>query len=187
MTDSNNQCVQCFDPITGCVRFRFGIRGRGPGQMQRPTGLAVLQSGNLAIADYDNKCVSVFTPCGKFVNRIGVGKLLGKLDDFGLSGFRMSDFLGFDFAGPKGIAVNRSGHLVVVDNRASCIFVFQPNGKLVQKFGSRGSEAGKLAGPHFVAIDSQDHIIVSDFHNHSIKVSQVIYKKGLYSTHAHVF
>ena len=72
--------------------------------------------------------------------------------------------------GPKGIAVNRSGHLVVVDNRASCIFVFQPNGKLVQKFGSRGSEPGKLAGPHFVAIDSQDHIIVSDFHNHSIKV-----------------
>ena len=96
-------------------------------------------------------------------------------------------FLGFDFAGPKGIAVNRSGHLVVVDNRASCIFVFQPNGKLVQKFGSRGSEPGKLAGPHFVAIDSQDHIIVSDFHNHSIKVSQVIYKMGLYLTHAHVF
>ena len=94
VTDSNNQCVQCFDPVTGCVRFRFGIRGRGPGQMQRPTGLAVLQNGNLAIADYDNKCVSVFTPCGKFVNRIGVGKLLGKLDDFGLSGFRMSDFLG---------------------------------------------------------------------------------------------
>ena len=85
----------------------------------------------------------------------------------------MFDHATFYFTGPKGIAVNRSGHLVVVDNRASCIFVFQSNGKLVQKFGSRGSEAGKLAGPHFVAIDSQDHIIVSDFHNHSIKVSKV--------------
>ena len=82
-----------------------------------------------------------------------------------------SGWLILAFLGPKGIAVNRSGHLVVVDNRASCIFVFQPNGKLVQKFGCRGSEPGKLAGPHFVAIDSQDHIIVSDFHNHSIKVS----------------
>ena len=77
------------------------------------------------------------------------------------------------FSGPKGIAVNRSGHLVVVDNRASCILVFQPNGKLVQKFGSRGSEPNKFAGPHFVAIDSQDHIIISDFHNHSIKVKMV--------------
>ena len=75
------------------------------------------------------------------------------------------------FSGPKGIAVNRSGHLVVVDNRASCILVFQPNGKLVQKFGSRGGEPNKFAGPHFVAIDSQDHIIISDFHNHSIKVN----------------
>ena len=73
-------------------------------------------------------------------------------------------------SGPKGIAVNRSGHVVVVDNKASCILVFQPNGKLVQRFGSRGSEASKFAGPHFVAINSQDHIIISDFHNHSIKV-----------------
>ena len=78
------------------------------------------------------------------------------------------------FSGPKGIAVNRSGHLVVVDNRASCILVFQPNGKLVQKFGSRGSEPNKFAGPHFVAIDSQDHIIISDFHNHSIKVNKLL-------------
>ncbi len=34
--------------------------------------------------------------------------------------------------GPKGVAVDRSGHLVVVDSKQSCIFVFQPGGKLVQ-------------------------------------------------------
>lgn len=27
-----------------------------------------------------------------------------------------------------------------------------------------------LAGPHFVAINADNHIIVSDFHNHKIKV-----------------
>ena len=37
-----------------------------------------MQNGNLAVADYDNKCVTVFEPSGKFVNRIGVGKLLGQ-------------------------------------------------------------------------------------------------------------
>ena len=84
----------------------------------------------------------------------------------------------YNFSGPKGIAVNRSGHLVVVDNKASCVFVFQPNGKLVQRFGTRGSDPGKLAGPHFVAINSQDHIIISDFHNHSIKVSCILISKG---------
>jgi tripartite motif-containing protein 2/3 len=46
--------------------------------MQRPTGVALMHNGNLAISDYDNKCVSVFEPNGKFVNRIGAGKLLGK-------------------------------------------------------------------------------------------------------------
>ena len=78
VTDSNNQNVQCFDSVTGCARMRFGQKGRSPGQMQRPTGIALLHNGNLAIADYDNKCVSVFEPSGKFVNRIGAGKLLGK-------------------------------------------------------------------------------------------------------------
>ena len=65
----------------------------------------------------------------------------------------------------------------MVDNKASCVMVFQPNGKLVQRFGSRGnpSDPGKFAGPHFVAINSQDHIIVSDFHNHSIKVIYLIF------------
>ena len=66
--------------------------------------------------------------------------------------------------------MDRSGHLVVVDSKQSCVFVFQPNGKVVQKFGTRGSDPAKLAGPQFVAINSLGHIIVSDFHNHAIKV-----------------
>ena len=71
--------------------------------------------------------------------------------------------------------MDHSGHLVVVDNKASCVFVFQQNGKLLHKFGSRGGDDDKFAGPHYVAINSQGHIIISDFHNHSIKV----YSKGL--------
>ena len=49
----------------------------------------------------------------------------------------------------------------------------QLNGKLLSKFGSRGSEAHNLAGPHYVAVNSQGHIIISDFHNHSIKVRKI--------------
>jgi hypothetical protein len=49
------------------------------GQLQRPVGVAVLPSnGNIAIADYDNKWISIFDPTGKFMSRIGHGKLLGK-------------------------------------------------------------------------------------------------------------
>lgn len=50
----------------GQFKSRFGIRGRSPGQLQRPTGVAVHPSGDIIIADYDNKWVSIFSSDGKF-------------------------------------------------------------------------------------------------------------------------
>ena len=50
------------------------------------------------------------------------------------------------------------------------VFVFSPEGKTKRKFGSRGSSPSQLAGPHYVAVNSHGNIIISDFHNHSIKV-----------------
>ncbi len=62
------------------------------------------------------------------------------------------------------------GKIYVVDNKASCICVFQRNGRLVGRFGSRGCAEDHLAGPHFIAINSFGHSVVSDFHNHAVKV-----------------
>ncbi|NXV37814.1 TRIM3 protein, partial [Rissa tridactyla] len=72
--------------------------------------------------------------------------------------------------GPKGVAVDRNGHIIVVDNKACCVFIFQSNGKLVTKFGSRGTAERQFAGPHFVAVNNKNEIVVTDFHNHSVKV-----------------
>lgn len=93
IADSNNQCVQvhrtesCAQVVwrsskrlfqhrnvwllqifsnEGEFKSRFGVRGRTPGQLQRPTGVAVHPSGDIIIADYDNKWVSIFTSEGKF-------------------------------------------------------------------------------------------------------------------------
>lgn len=147
VADSNNQVAQVFT-LTGECKLKFGLPGRIPGKMQRPTGVAVTQNGNFLIADYDNKWISVFAPDGKYVNKIGTGKLLG----------------------PKGLAVDRNGHIIVVDNKASTIFIFQSNGKLLSKFGSRGNGDQQFAGPHYVAVNANNDIIVTDFHNHCVKV-----------------
>lgn len=48
--------------------------------------------------------------------------------------------------GPKGVSVDRNGHIIVVDNKACCVFIFQPNGKLVTKFGNRGNGDRQFAG-----------------------------------------
>uniref|UniRef100_A0AAV2LF38 Tripartite motif-containing protein 2 n=1 Tax=Knipowitschia caucasica TaxID=637954 RepID=A0AAV2LF38_KNICA len=147
IADSNNQCVQIFSN-EGQFRSRFGVRGRTPGQLQRPTGVAVHPNGDIIIADYDNKWVSIFTCEGKFKNKIGTGKLMG----------------------PKGVSVDRNGHIIVVDNKACSVFIFQPNGKMVTKFGNRGNGDRQFAGPHFAAVNNNNEIIVTDFHNHSVKV-----------------
>ena len=49
--------------------------------------------------------------------------------------------------------------------------IVQPLGKLFSKFGSRGSGAAQFAGPHYAAVNSHHNIIISDFHNHNIKVN----------------
>ena len=73
--------------------------------------------------------------------------------------------------GPKGVSVDNNGHIIVVDNKASSVLVFQNNGKLLHKFGSRGNEDFQFAGPHYAAITKNNDIVVSDFHNHCVKVS----------------
>ncbi|KAL7982021.1 hypothetical protein Chor_001078 [Crotalus horridus] len=132
----------------GQFKNRFGVRGRSPGQLQRPTGVAVHPCGDIIIADYDNKWVSIFSSDGKFKAKIGSGKLMG----------------------PKGVSVDRNGHIIVVDNKACCVFIFQPNGKIVTRFGSRGNGDKQFAGPHFAAVNHNNEIIITDFHNHSVKV-----------------
>uniref|UniRef100_A0A4W5LTR3 Uncharacterized protein n=1 Tax=Hucho hucho TaxID=62062 RepID=A0A4W5LTR3_9TELE len=104
--------------------MRFGVRGRSPGQLQRPTGVTMDMNGDIIVADYDNRWVSIFSSDGKFKNKIGAGRLLG----------------------PKGVAVDRNGHIIAVDNKACCVFIFQSNGKLVTKFGARGTSERQFAG-----------------------------------------
>ncbi|XP_061537533.1 tripartite motif-containing protein 3-like [Phycodurus eques] len=167
LADSNNQCIQVFSN-DGQFKTRFGARGRSPGQLQRPTGVAVDMNGDIIVADYDNRWISIFSADGKFKNKIGAGRLMG----------------------PKGVAVDKNGHIITVDNKACCVFIFQANGKLVTKFGAKGtsdrhfadksganvaleqklSKSGPVFSPHFVAVNNKNEIVVTDFHNHSVKV-----------------
>lgn len=88
VADSNNQCIQVRSPgesqprplplsaisfsgfqifsNDGVFKMRFGVRGRSPGQLQRPTGVTVDVNGDIVVADYDNRWVSIFSAEGKF-------------------------------------------------------------------------------------------------------------------------
>lgn len=72
-------------------------------------------------------------------NKIGAGRLMG----------------------PKGVAVDKNGHIITVDNKACCVFIFQSNGKLVTKFGGRGTSDRQFAGERGGLPHNTSHI----FHN----------------------
>ena len=142
---------QAFNVDSGGCVLRFGTRGRQPGQLQRPTGVAVTANGNYLVADYDNRLVSVHAPDGRYIGKFGAaGRLMG----------------------PKGVCCDHAGRVIVVDNKASTVFIFQATGRLVRRFGARGNDETQLAGPHFCAVTSRDDIVITDFHNHSVKVTE---------------
>lgn len=58
--------------------------------------------------------------------------------------------------GPKGVAVDKNGHIITVDNKACCVFIFQSNGKLVTKFGGRGTSDRQFAGEEEADAEAED-------------------------------
>lgn len=42
--------------------------------------------------------------------------------------------------------MDQNGHVIVVDNKACTVFIFQLTGKLITKFGSRGNGDKQFAG-----------------------------------------
>ena len=52
------------------------------------------------------------------------------------------------------------------------IFFYYEKGQ----FGTRGCGESQLAGPHFCALNSFHHTIISDFHNHAIKVAHSLHR-----------
>lgn len=58
----------------GLFKLRFGVRGRSPGQLQRPTGVTVDMSGDIIVADYDNRWITIFSSDGKF--KVSDGKFV---------------------------------------------------------------------------------------------------------------
>ncbi len=148
--------------------MRFGVRGRSPGQLQRPTGVTVDMNGDIIVADYDNRWISIFSSDGKFKVNIFPDR---KKKCFLQDKFKMFEWITTPslwsqnkigagrLMGPKGVAVDKNGHIITVDNKACCVFIFQSNGKLVTKFGARGTSDRHFAGTVWYFI----HILMKSF------------------------
>lgn len=61
------------------------------------------------------------------------------------------------------IAIDGLGNIYVLGIFNNSIFVFNPQGKLLSRFGSSGDGQGQFRAPYVIAVDNQSRVYVSDF------------------------
>jgi DNA-binding beta-propeller fold protein YncE len=113
-------CISVFNRRDGTLLRRFGCSGSDDGQLHFPHGLC-FSSGHrhVAVADFNNYRVSVFSLEGEFVRHVGVGVLKH----------------------PQGVACSAFGELVVADWGNKRVVVFGAGGEMLMAMG-RGSFTG---------------------------------------------
>ena len=63
---------------------------------------------------------------------------------------------------PWGVAVNKSGHVIVAEYDANVVSIFSPTGEKIQTLDTRNTAIGEMKYPRGVALDSEDNILVVD-------------------------
>ena len=71
--------------------------------------------------------------------------------------------------GPKGVAVNQRGEVVVTEGDMHRVSVFSPSGKKLRSFGTHGSGQGQFEDPHGLTVDGEGNILVADFFKNRIQ------------------
>jgi len=69
---------------------------------------------------------------------------------------------------PWGIAFAKNNAWAVADNSSHCVHVFDKDGQLLWKVGSKGKNNNQLDGPCGIAFDNNNHLFVADCNNHRI-------------------
>ena len=138
-------------------RFRpalsFGKLGESVGQLKRPWGVAVNNRNEIAVAEFTNHRVSVFSSDGTH------------LRSFGRKGRNPGEF---NF--PTGIAFDNNGNIIVADFDNNRVQVFSGNGEFLTKFGEKGNLDHQLHNPSGLSVTSSGDIIVADPGNKLIKI-----------------
>jgi tripartite motif-containing protein 71 len=135
------------------VRWAVGSRGPERSQFRFPWDVKVLQDGRVIVSDRDNNRLQLLDPTS--------GAIIGSLTPV---------HAGLVMESPRGIAIDRSGLVYVVDAGRSRVLQMHADGRVVRAFGSRGSGEGQLDEPCGVAVDAVGNILVADYNNNRIVV-----------------
>ena len=161
--------------------------------LKQPRGISLDPQGNIFVCDTGNKCVRFLSPNGSILKTIGKGGLQFPFDClcynnkvfvsdrdaqlvkvFSQSNGRiLSEFGGKSLGEPLGLAMDKTGHLLVsgILSNSHRVYVFTLDGKLVTKYGgSFGGGLGQLNTPTSVSVLTNGRIVVCDCRNSRLQV-----------------
>lgn len=143
----------CVDPDGG------GPLENGDGQFNEPWGVAVAPHGEIFVADTWNGRIQVFDSNGTFLRKWGY---------FNTTNGELGDAMAL--FGPRGIAIDLAGNVLVADTGNKRILQYDANGTLIQQVGGGGVVGGRFEEPTGVAVSPVDGSIwVADTWNRRIQ------------------
>ncbi|MBM3153333.1 MAG: hypothetical protein FJZ96_14200, partial [Chloroflexi bacterium] len=162
VADSRNHRIQRFSPsgelLTAWGTFADASRMDAPiGTFYEPWGVAVSPDGQwVYVADTWNHRIQKFTSSGGPVTMWGYDSFGQNIDPYG-------------FWGPRGIAVDPVGNVLVVDTGNKRVIVYDANGGFITQFGTAGLGAGQFDEPVGITIDAAGIVYVVDTWNQRIQ------------------
>lgn len=149
VTDYENKRVQIFIS-NGSFLSSFGSGGKTPGKFKCPSGIVFDESGNILVADSANQRIQTFSRRGSCIREFRGGPI-GTLTD--------------TISRPRCLSFDSDGNLVVADPVTRLIKIFSPSGIHLGNIGQEITSKMPLC-----CIAHGGHLIVSDGHEHCIKV-----------------
>jgi len=138
-------------------------KGKEPGQLTRPTAVAITSDGHIAVTDSVASIVNVYDLKGKYLRSVG-----GPGDGPGL------------FGRPKGLAVDAGGMLYVVDAMWQTVHVFSPKGEELMTFGEDRNTPASMSIPACIVIDKTLLPLFASHVDPSFKANYLVFVSNQY-------
>lgn len=163
--DSLKCNVQVFDS-EGKYLYAVGKFGKDLGDTKEasflmPVSIVVDQAGNLVVLDAKTCTVQIINKSGQVIAKFGepASPTTGKIE-IGTGGFFH----------PQALALDDKDNIYVSDTGNHRIRVFNPAGKVLNKFGIQGARLGEFNSPTGLAIDPASNLLVVDEKNYRVQI-----------------
>ena len=144
--DSGNACVRLISPQGNTLKII------GEGFVAMPNN-CVVHKDKIFVSDRDANLIKVYTGDGRFLYEFGrYGTMVGELN------------------GPTGLAVDKTGNLLVCSLYNHTVQIFTLDGEFVTQFGKYGQKLGQLWNPCSVSVLKSGRIVVSEFTNDRLQL-----------------